>query len=88
VVILIVHYVRVAIFEIERDSPVPANPNRPSAFPRSLQSMELEARDIHILDRRRGLKGCQLKPYALAMRRLDSRSASSLVEALKTLVTE
>jgi hypothetical protein len=50
VIILIVHIIRITVFKRERNAPVWAHRDRPSAFPIAGQGMQMERCQIHVGD--------------------------------------
>jgi len=72
-----------SIIELESDTPVAVDPDRPASSVGALKPMKSEAGNVHVFNRLRRVEGGKLHPKAIRMMRLNSGSASSFEELSK-----
>ena len=74
--------------ELERQAPVPIDPDRPPPTLGASERMQTEARKVHVPDRLRGLERGQKYLESIGMIRLNACQRARLKEPSQSLVAK
>lgn len=80
-VVLVIKHVGIPSIELEGQPPIPANPDPPSSFRGTLETVKAIARDSHVVDRLGRIKGGQLQSNSFRMFGLYVGGFSGLEES-------
>lgn len=85
-VILIIDKLGVGADKPEGDTPVPVDPNRPVAFQITLQRVQLEGRQVHVIRPCRDIEQAENVSELLHMGSLNALRRAGAIEGFKSLV--
>ena len=86
VVVLVVNYVRITLFEREGDAPVLVDTNAPSTLSLALELMQMESGSIHILRRSGYVEPREQDPQSRAVLGIDAGCRTGLEELAQSAV--
>lgn len=87
-VVLIVHILDTLADEPKRDTPIPADADGPGSLSGSPESMQLQARQVHVDRTDRDVKTTQDEPKPLGVPGLDSGFRACCKETLQAFVSK
>ena len=87
-IVFVINIGHVRTIELECDSPVATDRYSPCSFPFSLERVQPESRQVHILRARGSMQACQNQPDTFVMLGLDASRGPFGEEPLQATVSE
>jgi hypothetical protein len=88
VVVLVVDAHNIAVVKGERESPIAADGNGPSALSRSVKLVQVQPREAHVAGRRGCAQATENQPKAVGMFRLNAGLVSCSEEPFQAFMPE